>query len=155
MTRDAEVENLGLSRFIHQDVARFEIAMNKPALVRVVDRVTDFRHHLQPLPGVEMMRLGVVPQRLPADILHGEVGLGSETGIGRAGFIDLGNAGMLQSAERLRFLLEPAKQFGTGQAGLDDFQGHSPPGLILFGFIDGAHAAFADQPENPVTADSR
>src|SRR5262249_32227495 len=46
---DAKVENLGLPGFIHQDIARFEIAMNQSALMRVMDGIANLNHDLEPL----------------------------------------------------------------------------------------------------------
>ena len=60
---------------------------------------------------------------------------------------------MLQPAERLRFLLEPAQQFRAGKPGLDDFQRDGAAGLVLFRLVDGAHAAFADQAQDAIAPD--
>ena len=55
--RHAEVEDLRLPGFVDQDVARLQVAVDDAALVRVVDRVADLRHQLQPLARVQMMLL--------------------------------------------------------------------------------------------------
>ena len=59
--RHAEIENLRLARFVHQDVAGLQVAMDEPALMRVLHRVADLGHQLQPLPRVEPMRVGNMP----------------------------------------------------------------------------------------------
>src|SRR5436190_9188780 len=41
--RDAEIQNLRLPAFVHEDVRRLEIAMNQTAAVCVVDGVADPR----------------------------------------------------------------------------------------------------------------
>ena len=48
-TRDAEVEDLRLTRLVDQDVARLEVAMDDAALVGVLHGVADLRHQLEPL----------------------------------------------------------------------------------------------------------
>ena len=42
--RDAEIEDLWLSRFIDQDVPGFEIAMDQPSLMRVMNGFGNLRH---------------------------------------------------------------------------------------------------------------
>src|SRR5262245_58672326 len=46
--RYSEIENLRLSVLVHQNVARFEVAMDQAPLVRMVDRVTHLCQNLQP-----------------------------------------------------------------------------------------------------------
>ena len=153
VTRDAEVEDLRLTRLVNDDVAGLEVAMNETALVRVMHRVADLDHHLEPIAEAEMTAVGVFAQRRTADELHREVRLRLEASVGRAGVVDLGNARMLQPAERLRFLSEAAQQLGTDQSRFDDFECNRTPGLILLGLVDRAHAAFADQTNDAVAAD--
>src|SRR5262245_45523915 len=86
---------------------------------------------------------------------HREVRLRPKTSIGRAGVIDARDAGMLQTTQRLRLLFETAQQLRTCEAGLDDLEGDGPAQMILFSFINRAHAAFADKSENPVASDNR
>jgi hypothetical protein len=59
---------------------------------------------------------------------------------------------MLQPAQGSGFLLEPAEQFQAREFRLDEFQRDCPAGKFLFGFINSAHAAIADQTHNAVTA---
>ncbi len=82
--------------------------MDQRALVRVQDGITNLRHQLQPLPHVEPVGVAVVEQRLPVHEFHGEVRLAPERGLGRARFVDLGDAGVLQPPQRLRLVLEAA-----------------------------------------------
>src|SRR6185295_13258134 len=153
--RNAEIEDLGLAGLVDQYVCRFEIAVNEAALMRMVHRVADLHHDLQTLTGVQMVRFGILPRRDPTNKLHCEVRLRSEARIHGASFIDLGDAGMLQSAKRLGFLFKAAQQFRSRHTGLDNLECDGAAGLALFGFIDGAHSAFANQPENPVSTNDR
>ena len=86
--------------------------MNQATLMRMPHCFADLRHHRQPLAGVQLMRVGVLPQRLATDELHGKVRLRSEASIRCTGFIDLCDAWVLQPAERLRFLFKAPQKFG-------------------------------------------
>ena len=108
--RHAEIDDLGLAGLIHQDVARFQIAMDDAPLVRMVHGFADLDHQLQPLPRAQVVRLGIPQQRRALNELHGEIRLRAESAIGGAGFIDLRDAGMVQAAERLGFVLEAPQQ---------------------------------------------
>jgi hypothetical protein len=60
--------------------------------------------------------------------LHREVWLLPKGGIGGAGLVDLGDAGMLQTSKRPRFLSEAVQSIGCGQAELDHFESHDACG---------------------------
>ena len=109
---NAKIQNLRLPALVHEDVARFQIAMNDAALVRVVNGVADLDHQLQPLPNGQMPGRGVCEERLAANEFHGKVRLWAEPPIGGGGFVDLRDPGVLEPAERQRFLFEAAKQLG-------------------------------------------
>jgi hypothetical protein len=93
--RDAEIEDLGLAALVHQDVGRLQIAVNDAALVGVVHGVADARHEFEPLAGTQGAIAGVGGEREASHQFHGEEGLRSLAGLGRAGFVNLGDAGML------------------------------------------------------------
>jgi hypothetical protein len=99
-SRDTEVENLGLPGLIHKNVARLKVAVDDSALMRVVNGVADFGNEVQPLPGVQLMRTGVLEQGLTTDELHGEIRLRTESIFSNASFINLRDAGMLQPSQR-------------------------------------------------------
>jgi hypothetical protein len=136
-TRDAEVEDLRLSAFVHEDVAGFEITMDQTPLVCVMDGIANLDGKFQPLPRVQMMQFGVLAQFFAANELHSEVRLGPKACICGAGIVNLRDGGMLQAAKRLRLR--------ACQARLDDFQRDGSAGLILLRFVNGAHSAFADE----------
>ncbi len=52
-------------------------------------------------------------------------------------------------------MLEPTQQARTCQGILDHLERDRASGLVLFGFVDRAHAAFAQQADNPVLAGVR
>jgi hypothetical protein len=150
--RDSEIQNLRLAALIHHNVARFQIPVNDEALVGMVYGLADLSHQLQPLARVQLMRFRILQQRFSLNELHREIGLRPASGIGSAGFMDLGNARVLQPAKRLRFLLEPPQHLGAGSAGFDDLKCHPAAGLFLFGLIYHPHAAFTQEPQNPIPA---
>jgi hypothetical protein len=62
-----------------------------------------------------------------------------------SGFIDLGNSGVLQASEGLRFAVKPLNDSGGQKAGPDDFEGDRPARLFLLRLEYGTHSAFAQQ----------
>jgi hypothetical protein len=117
--------------------------------------VANLGHHLQPVPSAQMMLFDVILERAAADELHREVRLRSEVCLRAAGFVDLRDVGMLQTAEHLGFPSEPTQQVRSGPGRLEHLQGDRAPRLILLGLVHGAHSAFADQPKNAIPADRR
>ncbi len=142
-----------MARLIDHNVARLQIAVNQSSLVRMLHGVTDLDHQGETLAGVQCMGFRIGQERLAADELHRKVRLPAEGGIGGARFIDLRDAGVLQAAQRLRFMFEPPQVLGRGVAGLDYFERHDAARLFLFGFIYRAHAPFAKQANNSIPAD--
>ena len=96
------------------------------------------------------MSIGIPQQRRALNKLHGEIRLRPESGIGGAGFIDLRDAGMVEAAERLGFVLEAPEQLAAGEAGPDHFKSYRAARLVLLGLVHGAHAAFTQQADDPV-----
>ena len=74
---DVEVDHLRERPVVlsaDQHVARLEVAMDAPLVMRVLDRLTDLLEQLQPLADGEVVLVGVVGDRLPLDVLPHEVG---------------------------------------------------------------------------------
>ncbi len=151
---NAEIENLGLPRLIDQYVTGLQIAMDDAALVGMLDRLADTRHQFQPLAGIKLFLVAEIDQGPSADELHREEWLLAKAGVLGAGFVDLGDTGVLQPPERLGFLFEAPQQIRARQAGLDYLEGNTAIRILLFGFIDGTHAAFAKQSNDSVIADA-
>jgi hypothetical protein len=125
------------------------------SLVGVLDGFADLNHQGQPLPGVEVVRIGIFDQRLALDELHGEEGLDAEAGVGTAGLVNLRNAGMVQPAQRLRLLFEAAQQFRAGPGCPNDLEGDVASRLVLLGLVHRAHSTFAQQANDAITTDAR
>src|SRR6516162_2309579 len=105
--------------------------MDDPELMGVMHRFADASHQLQALPRIETLRFRVTVERLAANELHGEVGLRAKIGVHGAGLIDLRDTGVLQAAQRLRFLSKTARQLLACQAWIDHLEGYDPPGAVL------------------------
>jgi len=61
---------------------------------------------------------------------------------------------MLKPSQHLRLLLETPQQGRAGEARLDHLERYVSARLLLFRFVDRAHPALADDPQDQVTADS-
>ena len=57
---------------------------------------------------------------------------------------------MLQARQRIGLTLEAAQQFRSRHTRLDDLQRDDAVRLLLFGLVDRAHAALAQQLQNAV-----
>jgi len=84
--------------------------------VGVVDGVGDLGEELEAVAGAEVVLGGVVGEREALDELHGEErDVVSELVLRDAGFVELGDAGVLVVAEDLGFVGEAAGELGLGQ----------------------------------------
>ncbi len=101
---NAEVEHLGLPRFIDQDVAGLQVAMNDPLVVGVLQRVAYERDKLQPRRRVHTASANVFVQGHAIDEFHGEErpALFVQTCL-----MDLGDSHMLEPAQDLSFMVKP------------------------------------------------
>src|SRR5690242_6508949 len=71
---DAEVEQLGPAVGGDENVRWFEIAVDDEVLVRVLHRVTDGGHEVEPLRGRKRVGGAITVDRLAVDMLHREPG---------------------------------------------------------------------------------
>ena len=145
-----EVENLHLAVARHEDVGRFQIAMDDPALVRRGETAADL--------GGEVDR-GAERQRRSRNAV-GECAAVEQfaCGIGRAivhaDVVDGDDVGMRERGHRARFAVEPIAQFRIGNGGgREDFQGHVAVQSRVARPIDDAHAAGAQALEHAVVTD--
>ena len=152
---NAKIKTLRLSALVHEDVAGFQIAMNDAALVRVVNGIADLGHQLQPLPDGQRLGRGVGEERLATDKFHGEVRLWAGPTISGGGFVNLRDAGVLESTKRQRFLFEAAKQLTADKAGFDHLQGDGAARLLLFRLEHGSHAAFTENSDDAIVTQCR
>ena len=150
---EAEVEDFGLAGVGDEDVGGFQIAVDDALGVGVVDGVGDEGDEGEAFAKGEVFRLGVGVEREAVDELHGEVGLETEGRVLSSGVEDGGDIGMLEKSEDFGFEVE-AFEGGRGKvAGTNDLEGDDAVGLLLDGFVDRAHAAFADEADDDVGPD--
>lgn len=126
--------------------------MNDAALMRVLDRLANGDHQIEVLASAELVIVGVPDQRQAVDQFHGEVRLHTEGCVGGSRFVNLRDVGMMQPSQNLRLLLEAPNQIAARPAGSDDLERDQPTRLLLFGFIHGAHAAFAEKTQDAISA---
>ena len=62
-SRHTKIQNLRLTTFVHQNVARFQIAVNDTALMRTVHAIADLSHEIQPLARVQLKGFSMLQQR--------------------------------------------------------------------------------------------
>ena len=93
--RDAEVEHLWLAGLVDEDVAGLQVAMDHAFLVGVVDGVADLGDQLEPLTKSQALVHGVTSDGASVNELHSEKRLDAASAVGRSGFEDLRDAGML------------------------------------------------------------
>ena len=156
---NAEIQHLRLTagrplRFVdHQDVARFEVAMDHAFLMSMLDGIADSSHQFETLVYAEQAPAGVLDQRLALDEFHREKRLATAACVGFTGLVDLGDAGVLEAAQHVALVFETPQRVARLDARFDDLQGHDAPRHVLPGPIDHAHAALAEHIENGVLAD--
>ncbi len=93
-----------------------------------------------------------VADRDTIDPLHDEVGASGGAG---TGVEDASDIGMVHHGEGLALGVEAREHLPAVHAELDDFEGYlAAYGADLFGEIDGAHAAFADEAHESVGAEA-
>ena len=156
--RDAEVEQLQLAVLGHNDVGRFEIAVDDEAAVRVVDGVAGFLKQAQSCIEGQPMLIAVIGNRNALDELHRKVG----PPVARYATVqEAGNVRVIEAGEDSAFLAEAAQHTFRVHALLDDLQCRPllKVGDRSFGEEHRAHAAdpnaFEDSPAVDLGADQR
>src|SRR5690606_35963186 len=56
----------------HQDIGRFQIAMNDQVLMCVLNSAADLQEELEPIANIQAMLVAVFVERLTMDVLHDE-----------------------------------------------------------------------------------
>ena len=131
--------------------------MDDALLVRVGDRVADLledrKTQLHLVRRQRSRRTLPEPrgQRRAAHQLHREE---VQTVLGGAGLVERRDAGMPEMRERLRFALEELERLGGDvRSAADDLERDGTAGMLLLGFVDDAHAAFAELTHQAEVAD--
>ena len=148
---DAEIEQLDLAVGCHQHVARFQIAVNDLAIVRMLDRVEHVEAQPHAIRDVQTAIVGVAIDRRAGDVLHHEVGKPLRRG---AAIEEAGDVGMVQRREHLPLVAEATHdEVGIHAAAdhLDRDRMREVAGMARE--VDGAHSAAAEAAVDHVCAD--
>ena len=151
---DAEVEDLqqhGLAVH-HEDVLRFEIPVDDPAIVGGLQAGADLHQVGEHLPGRELALLGDdLAQLEPVEVSHD---IEQPAIFQPAVVIHLDDVGVLDVRERLGFVVEALRDARVvGEMVSQHLDGHLPPDLRMLGPVHRAHAPFAQQAGDHVVAD--
>ena len=119
-----EVDHLRHRRLLaqhHQNVARLEVPVDDPLLVRVLHRLADRDEQLQPLPDRQPLPVAVVRHGQARHVLHHEVRPPPRR---RPRVVHAGHVRMVHERERLPLLLEPRDHLARVHPRLDDLDRH-------------------------------
>jgi hypothetical protein len=151
---NAKINDLGHGLVVSQgdeDIGGFEVTMNDPFLMGVLDGIADLQEQLQPLLNGQFVLVTMRGDRCAPDELHGKVG---PAGLRRPGVIEVGDVGVVQKRQRLPLGLEAGHHLPGVHAGLDDLQGHLPShGVLLLGRVYDPHPPLTQDTDKPVTTD--
>ena len=121
--------------------------------MRVSNRRTNLQHQLQTFANFEFLRIAIARDRLAFDIFEREVrrAVGSHAAV-----VQLGDMRMHQTREKIPLAQEPCTRLGADEIGAHQLQRHALGEIAFFalGQIDAAHAAFADQAQQAISADA-
>ena len=98
--RHSEIQDLGLTRLVHQDVAGLQVAVDDAALVGMMDGFRNESDQFEPPACAQLVRVAVVLKGFAANEFHGEVGLCADARIGCSRFVDLRDPGVMETAQR-------------------------------------------------------
>jgi hypothetical protein len=153
---DAEVDDLRNRPAVvgcHQHVGRLDVAMDDALLVGVLDGLADGDEQLQAFADCEPVGVAILRDGQALDQFHDEIGA---SGVRGAGVEDLGDVGVVHQRQRLALRPEAGDHLLGVHALLDDLERHlAADGLALFGEIDDAHAAVAQDADQLVGPDPR
>ena len=134
----AEIGDVRLAGGVHQDVRRFDVAMEDAALVGVMHRPRDQRHEASRFSRSVAQSGEGSGQAAALNELHCEVVLT----LMFADLVDRDNVGMVEQGGGLGFSAEAPDIGGGGQlSGKDDLQRDDAVGVDLSGLVNQAHAA--------------
>src|SRR5262249_38746560 len=136
-----KVEHLWLSRLLHKDVGGLQVAVDDPLVVSVLHRVAHARQQSHASGQIEAMTANVLVQGRAADELHREIRLAV---VAKARLVYLGDAGVVQPTEDLRFVRETLTDGRGGEIGANDLEGDSSTRAVLLRLIDDSHADLGD-----------
>src|SRR5262249_44435517 len=155
------------------------VAVNNAFGMRELHRIADASQQIESLAGWKASTFGIVGEHLAGDEFHREIGAARgyrldtsatgrslETGLRfafarlgplnglDAGFVNLCNAGMLELAKELSFMLEALQNLRRRKSRANHLQRDRAARVLLLRLENDSHAAFADFSQKAVFADS-
>ena len=133
-----------LASGVHENIGRFQIAMQNALLVGIMNGLGEGLHPAGDAPKIDFRTRRLLDQSsevLSFDVVHREIMLSGVL----PDFVDGHNVRVLQIGGRLGFGKEPLHAGGARElSGEDHFDGNCPIEAALAGFVDRAHAAACD-----------
>ena len=140
-----EVDDLGHGLVpvqCHQDVRRFEVAVNDPLLVSMLDGVANLHKQAQPLVWREPLFIAEPGDRHTPHQFHDEIG---PSDLGGSRVEHPGDARMIHHRQGLALGLKAGDDLASVHARLDDLERHPTPNrLLLLRHIHRPETAFPD-----------
>jgi hypothetical protein len=146
----AKVQNLGAAARGHEDVRRLDIAMDDACGVGGIQRVRDVVRDAHPRRIRQAAGRDQAVERGPLEVLHRD----ERTAIFFTNVIDRADAGMIQCRGCLGFAVEAiARNWIARDVIGEQLERDKPVQAAVFGLVDHAHAAFAQQFKKPIVRD--
>jgi len=144
----AKVRDLGPPIFRHQNIGRFDVAVNDPLSVGIVQRFANLDRKLQCLAGGQRARADEAREIGPIDKLHDDVRMAVRS---QPEVVDGDDARMLEPTEDLGLTLEAGEEIFLGhQFRRQQFDGDGTVQRRLNSFVNRAHPSVPDEPLDAV-----
>jgi hypothetical protein len=132
----------------HQDVRRFDVSVNDPALVGMLDALTDLDEQPEARDGRQVVLVAVRGDGEAIHVLHHEEWAPLVRG---SGVVHAGDVGVAHQSQRLAFRLEAGYYLLGVHAHLDQFHRQfAPDRFLLLGSIDLSHTPFTQFLHEPI-----
>jgi hypothetical protein len=152
---DAEIDDFRHRHAVvqrHEDIRRFDVAVNDALLMRVLDRTADLGKEIEPSPQRESPLGTELGDAHAPDQLHDEV---RAAGVRGTRVEHLGDVRVVHQRQRLPLRLEPGDDLSGVHAQLDDFQCQAPAHRFkLLRRIDDPAATLAEFLQQHVAANT-
>jgi hypothetical protein len=150
MFGDAEIQKADGAVFLHENVGRFQVAMNDRVLMGVDDGFAYGAEEANAIDEGAMMQAAELCEGQALDILHDKEGSSVGSGVG---VVEASYRRVIQLREGALFKDETFAACGRKPGVAKEFDGDCGADVGTFGEIDHAHATFAERAKNAVGAE--
>ena len=151
---DTEVDHLGLRLIVairDQHIARFQIPVDDPLLVRMLDSLANLDKEPQAILDRQLLPIAMLRDRRPRHVLHHKV---RPPLLGLPAVVNLGDTGMIHHRQGLPLGLKPRNDLRRVHPQLDDLERHpAPHRLVLLCEVHHPHPALAEHLKNFIRTD--